>query len=423
MKNTILYIGNFTFPLGNAAGKRVYANGKLLKELGYEVVYIGVSKELKLLKPLKESKKEYDGFTYYEFPYPNKSLDWINYKKTFSSLIKFLTDEKLLGKLGMVIYYGSPSVSIFISKVIKYCKRQEINVVADCVDWLTTKTNNPIFDIVKWADNTYQKAYLNKKADGVIAISSYLSNYYKKYGCKTVIIPPLSPVKYKMIEKSSINSDRKILSYAGLPFRKGQPVTNLNTLKDRIDKTIILLHQAKRNGCKFTFNIYGFTKDEYLQAIPDQKLYVNQLDDYIIFHGPKPNNEVVENIIKSDFTILIRDFNRDTSAGFPTKVSESISCGTPVITTKTSDLQEYIVEGENGFFVNTEIDNAALKIQEILSMNMNEIKVMKKKCLTFKGFQYENHIEKVDEFLGGVLNEKAYQYGYIQKQRKDKTTK
>lgn len=32
MKKTVLYIGNFSFPLGNAAGKRVYANGKMLKE-------------------------------------------------------------------------------------------------------------------------------------------------------------------------------------------------------------------------------------------------------------------------------------------------------------------------------------------------------------------------------------------------------
>ncbi len=36
MKN-VLYIGNFSFPFGNAAGKRVYANGKILKELGYDV--------------------------------------------------------------------------------------------------------------------------------------------------------------------------------------------------------------------------------------------------------------------------------------------------------------------------------------------------------------------------------------------------
>jgi hypothetical protein len=34
---TILYIGNFSFPFGNAADKRVYANGKIFKELGYKV--------------------------------------------------------------------------------------------------------------------------------------------------------------------------------------------------------------------------------------------------------------------------------------------------------------------------------------------------------------------------------------------------
>ena len=53
-KKTVLYIGNFSFPLGITAGKRVYTNGKILKELGYEVNFIGMDKEVSHLELLKK---------------------------------------------------------------------------------------------------------------------------------------------------------------------------------------------------------------------------------------------------------------------------------------------------------------------------------------------------------------------------------
>jgi glycosyltransferase involved in cell wall biosynthesis len=404
MKNTVLYIGNFSFPLGNAAGKRVYANGKILKELGYEVNFIGMSKEISNLQTLEVTKNEHEGFVYYNLPYPNKSIDWVNYKNIFTDLVKFLTDTKIIDDLALVIYYGSPTLSVFNTKLIKFCRKHDIKVVADCVDWLTIRTNNPLFDIIKWADNTYQKAYANKKADGIIAISSYLDDYYRKFGCKTVIVPPLSPVNYKIPDVTLINGNKKTITYAGLPFRIGQQLIDCKTLKDRIDKTIILLHYAMKDGCNFVFNIYGFTKEEYLQAIPEQKVYVDELKENIVFHGLKLNSEVVESIINTDFTILIRDINRDTTAGFPTKVSESISCGTPVITTKTSDLENYIIEGENGFFIDIEDEkNSVRLLEKILKLDKEEIKKMKRNCIESKAFHYENYAKKLDEFLIKVM--------------------
>lgn len=400
MKNTVLYIGNFSFPLGNAAGKRVYANGKMLKELGYEVLFIGMSKENVAIKSLKTTKKEYEGFTYYNFSYPNTSIDWVNYKKTFCELRRFLEEEEIINDLFLVIYYGSPAISLFNIRLIRFCREKKVKVIADCVDWLTTKTRNPLFDIIKWLDNTYQKSYANKKTDGVIAISSYLSNYYEKAGNMTVIIPPLSPIDYHISELNINRSYEKIITYAGLPFRKGQIVTDCNSLKDRIDKTIILLHEAKKRNCKFVLNIYGFTKGEYLHAIPEQKKYVEDLGTHIVFHGNKSNEEVVESVKNSDFTILIRDINRDTTAGFPTKVSESISCGTPVITTKTSDLEKYIIDGKNGFFINIDDkEKALLYLKKILEMNKEEIKLMKKNCVESQLFYYRNYIKHIKDFL------------------------
>ncbi len=400
MKKTVLYIGNFSFPLGNAAGKRVYANGKILKELGYKVIFIGMSKELDKFTLLKNTQNEYDGFTYYNFSYPTRSIDWINYKTTFYSLIKFLIESKIIDDLSLVIYYGSPTLSLFNTKLISFCRKKDIKVVADCVDWLTTKTNNLLFDFVKWADNTYQKSYANKKTDGVITISKYLSNYYSKKGCKTVVIPPLSPINYEFTESARVNQDVKIITYAGIPFRKGEQVKDCNFLKDRIDKTIKLLYEVKKEGYQFIFNVFGFTKEEYLQAIPEQKQYLDELEGIVVFHGLKPNSEVIESIINSQFTILIRDANRDTTAGFPTKVSESLSCGTPVITTKTSDLVDYIIEGKNGFFLNIDDEEINIKkIKHILNKEIEEINKIKEYCNENNVFYFNKFEMKLEKFL------------------------
>ncbi|EKD94367.1 MAG: glycosyl transferase group 1, partial [uncultured bacterium] len=364
---TIIYIGNFSFPFGNASGKRVYANGQVLRTLGYKVLFIGVDNKVTQKSEIRDTEDEHDGFKYYNLPYPQNYIDWINYKNAYIKLITFIKQERLLDNLEFVILYGSPSLSLFNTKVHKFCKHNNIKVLTDCVDWLTTKTKNPIFNLIKWVDNTYQKAYVNNKVDGVIVISKYLEEYYKKFGKKTIIVPPLSPIEFKFAELGDNLDTMKVITYAGQPFRIGKRITDLNTLKDRIDKTIVLLIRAKEKGCEFIFNIYGFTKDEYLVAIPSQTDCIEKLGDSVFFHGLKSNEEVVKVILLSDFTILIRDINRDTAAGFPTKVSESISCGTPVITTKTSDLEKYIKEGYNGFFLDAKNEkNSISELVDIL---------------------------------------------------------
>jgi len=402
-KGKIVYIGNFSFPLGNASGKRVYANGKIFRELGYEVIFIGVDKDVGFTTKIENTKNVYDDFEYYNLPYPQSGKQWFKYSYIFKVVRSFFQNKLELKKSDIVILYGSPTLSTFNTKLIKFCKKHKIATISDCVDWLASKTNNPVFNIIKWVDNTYQKAYANKKTDGVVTISRFLSDYYEKSGCKTVIIPPLSPIKYSK-DDFILNSDKKIkICYAGLPFRKGMEIKDPKTLKDRIDLTIDLFLHAKENGCDFVFNIFGFTKEELIKALPSYKKKIAELSENIIFHGSKPNEEVTKEIMYSDFTILIRDDKRETKAGFPTKVSESISCGTPVITTKTSDLEDYIIEGKNGFFINIEpFEYSKDEFLEIMKMDKKRIFEMKMECVDSGAFYYEKYTDKILSFINNL---------------------
>lgn len=403
-KRTILYVGNFSFPYGNAAGQRVYANGKLLRELGYEVLFMGTNKDVGGRGQIASTGKEFDGFAYYNFPYPSGNLDWLKYRSAFGGLLGFLSAKNLTKSLCLVIYYGSPSLSLFDTELVRYCRAHKIKVVADCADWLFARTDNPLFDVVKWVDTTYQIAYANRRADGVIAISTYLADYYATHGLLTVTIPPLSLIECPFQESDHVVKARPVITYAGSPFRRNQQVRDCSSLKDRIDKTISLLCKARQSGCEFTFNIYGFTKEEYLQAIPSQWEYVEQLGSDIVFHGHRPNEEVTEAVANSDFTILLRDVNRGTTAGFPTKVSESISCGTPVITTKTSDLEHYVVEGKSGYFLDlTDEARAVKRLQMILALTADEVLLMKTYCRSANPFYYRKFAGILGEFVNRVI--------------------
>jgi glycosyltransferase involved in cell wall biosynthesis len=401
-KNMVLYIGNFSFPFGNAAGKRVYGNGRLFRELGYEVIFVGVSQDENLPKEIDKTREEYDGFTYYNFPYPKGSKDWLKYGQVYRALVDFINSNKLYNKIELVIYYGSPSLSLFVAKLLKYCKRNNIKIAADCVDWLTPKSSNLIFNIMKWIDNTYQKAYLNGKSDGVIAISSYLSNYYRKNGRLTVIIPPLS-IDHGPIGNSYNQNGYKIISYAGAPFKKGILIKNCNNLKDRIDKIIELFCDLKKCSNNFILNIYGFTRDEYLQSIPSQRPFVENLGSNIVFHGYMQNTEIIPKINKSDFTILLRDVNRDTTAGFPTKVSESISSGTPVITNMTSDIDRYIIEGRNGFYLSMQdLSSSLSKLKRIICLTEIDMKKLRQNNIEDAPFYYKKYVKAMKEFLATI---------------------
>jgi glycosyltransferase involved in cell wall biosynthesis len=93
--------------------------------------------------------------------------------------------------------------------------------------------------------------------------------------------------------------------------------------------------------------------------------------------GCKPNTEALKIVKRSDFSIFLRDNNLVCTAGFPTKFSESIACGTPVLTNLSSDLGKYLIEGKNGYIMDiSSEDKLDESIIRAFSTPMNELKKM-----------------------------------------------
>lgn len=395
MKKKIFYLGNFSFPYGNASGARVLGNGFLFKEIGYEVLYVGVDSNINSALNLEGTLKEYKGFKYYNLPYPIGINGWLSYRERFFEVKELLEKHSP----DIVILYGSPTLSIFGKLILNWSRKNKIICLTDCVDWLSSGTGSFIHRTVKLLDNSYQKQILNAQTDGVITISSYLSDYYKNRKQKTVIIPPLiDPAKYKNLDFQRDKDNKIKLIYVGQPFATDGRKVKEKSFKDRLDKVINILFLLQ--DFDFVFNIYGINKIEYLRIIPEQEEKLEKLEERVIFHGKIKNEDVIKKIAESHFTIFFREKNRMTSAGFPTKFVETVSCGTPIITTNTSDLEDYIQEGENGFFIDLGDQEKALKKMEfIFKLDMVYIYNMKKTSKMLKTFEYKNFIGKLKPFM------------------------
>jgi glycosyltransferase involved in cell wall biosynthesis len=403
IKKTIIYTGGFELPDKNAAAQRVLANAKIFRELGFNVVLIGIDKTLPPYNHIKDTKSSVQGFESWSIPYPANKKSWLKHI-TSNEHIEYLVEHYYKEDLYGVICYNYPAIALY--KVKKMCSKQNILFIPDATEWYESNGGGTLFNTIKWLDTSMRMRFIHPKADGVISTSKYLTNFYKKRNCLTVELPTLYDVKsFPHINPTEIQSDIIKLMYAGSAFNLDRIDKDRTTIKDRLDKIIVMLHNVYQQQANFTFDIYGLTQENYVSVFPEHTSILDELSNIITFHGRKPHAEIVDTIQQSDFTIFLRDIVRVIEAGFPSKFSESISYGTPVISNMISNIEDYAVEGKNSYIIGLEDEKKQVKkMIQILNLNREERQSMKRYCLKNKIFDYREYINSVEIFLQKIEN-------------------
>ncbi len=345
-KKVVLYVGGFRLPDQNAAAHRVINNGKLLRNAGYEVVYLGIGDS--------REKAEHYGFDCWAMPYTTKRLYSI---ARFREIYRHYA-----GRVAAVIAYNYPAIALW--RLLRFSRRHGIRIVADCTEWYGVQGERFVQSMIKGLDSFLRMRVIQPRLDGLIAISSYLRGYYEKK-LPTLQLPPLvdlhDPIWHQ--EKMPQGEDAPIrLVFAGTVGRKKDALTEL---VDAVLKDV--------SGVEL--QIIGMEKADFLRLHP---AYLDQLERPacpVYFLGRKSHRETIGYVCAADFTIFSRKNNLVNTAGFPTKFAESISCGIPVITTNTSDLAAYLHHGENGFFM--DMDHPAQSVKAYLSSDPDLLRSMK----------------------------------------------
>lgn len=357
----VLYIGNFRLPDQNAAAHRVLNMGKSLRDLGFNVVYFGVGKRADPYTPLYA-----EGFRYYNV-FSIRQRDFFREVFCISHIKQYIESNR---HVRMVIAYNYPSIAL--GRLVRYCRKRGICIIADCTEWYNGRGINPLKGLLMGADSALRMRVVHKRMDGIITISSYLHQYYSRW-LPALIVPPTVDLSDEKFKQQPKNHSCTVIVYSGNPSASKESLNRaVECVAGMADRSIEL-------------HIIGVTKEQYMRIYGDVPEARN-----VVFFGYLSHRESLSEVASSDYALIVRPNNRVTKAGFPTKFAEAISCGTPVIATRTSDLEKYLTGDTNGFLVepsglNTLFDQicSGVKTPEV------------KRSL----FHYENYTKKIGDFL------------------------
>lgn len=387
----ILYVGNFRLPRYDAAAARVVTIGKALCESGHRVSFISWGGKY------NEYDRSSDG-DYYISKMPYIVTNEIDGKSFLEKLgqkihrgnktLKII--KKLYVKPDAIITYNTPYG--FNKKLFKYCRKRNISLIADITEWYDDNE----LKLLDRIPNKLNMTKFYKSISNIVSISSYLKNYYNEIN--SIVIPALvdhNDAKWHNQNTFKLDSFEGItLIYAGNPAKK-----------DKLHVAVAATQTLINQGAKVRFIIAGCERKKYLKVFsmlyPDLTLSSN-----IIFLGRIDQEKIPALYGEADFMVLLREDNRKSEAGFPTKFTESMMSGTPVICNLTSDLGDYLIDGYNGFIVEDDSLESCLEVLKAKVLNLSPEKIKKMKYNAretgIRKLDYRNYTVKLNYFINNL---------------------
>lgn len=185
-------------------------------------------------------------------------------------------------------------------------------------------------------------------ARGVIAISTSISDFYKKRGMRNeniFLLPILVDVKNYKKQSDDIVPNLKGVSYflnSGT-FSAKDGVTYLLQAFAQIAREFPDVHLA------FTGNISEQIRRELFRVLPDETTRQR-----ICFVGFLRREELAWAYQNANALLSCRPSNAFANYGLPTKLAEYLASGTAVIATRVGDVERYLTDSENAYLAQPE---------------------------------------------------------------------
>lgn len=389
-KKTIIYIGGFELPDKNAAALRVISNSKIFQNFNYKVILIGVDRNLKKEDGLTKNNIVTEGIESYAIAYPKNIKEWLGYLLGNSEIKNFLSSVK--DKVESIILYNYPFPASLIFSLI--LKKYGVKCIFDITEWPCSKGRGKLNSLIKWLDTILRIKISPYFASAIMTTSSYMSERYEKRGLAVLDLPTLYDTKLFQEPSYTVNKIVKFI-YIGNPFNSVIAGNDRNTVKERLDKVILSLLDFNDNY-QYELNIFGVTQSEYVSVYPEHECILNHNNDTIIFHGKKENRYIKEQLMTADFSIFFRDDTRVNKAGFPSKFSESVSSGIPIICSNIASLKKH--ENIKGVFLASN-GNEIKMIQSCIDISKDDLNELKKTLYHSKYFDYRQYEKQVECFF------------------------
>ena len=246
------------------------------------------------------------------------------------------------------------------------------------------------------ADGALRMRYLYARTSYVIAISSYLANFYRTKGCSVIRVPPLVDLTEPKWQTTPSQSPGLLrLVYAGTPGKKD--------LLANIIHGLTLLGNYQQH---VQLQLIGVTLDQVTAMLGVTSISRPLAANTIVCRGRVPQACVPQMLAACDYSVLLRPHRRYAEAGFPTKIVESLSAGLPVIANMTSDLSEYLQDLDQGVVVRGYSPGAFAKaVERVLTLPGEQHRRMREraKARAMASFDYRAYATEIGQFVSEAI--------------------
>lgn len=401
---TIVYIGGFALPDRNAAAQRVLNNARIFRALGYHVVLVGISHDRPYDRALHRADAGRTDIDAWEIGYPASQRQWLDMIRADWPLHQ-LADRGIVSPADVtaVICYNHPAAAQW--RIARCARGWGARAIADCTEWYAPRAWTGPANIVKNVDVLARMHWVNRRMDGLITISPYLTDHYRSAALPIVEIPTL-------IERAEGLPPSLPAAPAPLPLFAiasgfGADM-GADEIHDRIDWIIDLLDGVAQGGGRFILRIAGVDAARFTEVFPGLRPALARLEGQVEFLGRQPRAAVINLSQQAAFAFVLRKETRVTLAGFPTKYSEAVTFGTPVIINALPSVRAYHVEGKTGFTLDlTDRETAVDRLSNILVMDVDALMDMKRYCRASGAFTAKAFEQPVADFLLAVARKET----------------
>lgn len=384
MKKAVIITEN-KYPCGDAGAVRQHAFAKMFEGLGYEVVVLGYG------TPTNGKLLEFDGVKYVSF---RPDSDNILIRSISRALIGFRVLRFLKKNCSDASVIMVVDTLPYAFKLIKkFSDKRGIPLIHDSVEWYSPEEYSNGEKNIQFRLKEKTNLSIIGKGWKVVAISRYLYNHFSERADRVIRIPVIMDIQ-KMPFSESNENKRSRFVYAGIPG-----------LKDHLREIVAgfcLLPEEQL--AQLELHIIGVSGQQLVESCGVSPDAFEILGEALKVYGRVTRDEAVAQVMGADYTVLLRSAElRYAKAGFPTKIVESLACGTPPMCNLSSDLGEYLVDGENSVIIEGEApEDVCNAVMKALAYKKEKSCLMRNNArrTAEENFDYRHYTEIFGEFLG-----------------------
>ena len=384
---------SFTFPDGDAATNRVYSYAKGFNENGIKVHVIcfksgysqfsnGISEGINYYHPFGQSERN-------NFFLVRRWFNFRKYLMTYSILKKINKKDKIIAVTFYTQQLWTLLFAYFLAKVLK------IKIILE-------RSEYPLRDyrakaIMHWHGDL-KLALETKVFDGIFCISNFIIGFYREKGFsqnKLFLVP------------STVDTERFSSSFnAPLPYQYIMYCGSLTILKDGVNILIESFAKIANNYPGINLVIVGRADCNEDDIIFKNMVKTLNIENRVIFTGKLPRTDIPAYLCNARILALARPDSLIADAGFPSKLTEYLATGIPVVVTAVGEIPLYLKDNENAFLCEPGSSDAFAENLEFVLGNYEFAEQVGKrgKELTATIFNYNFQAKRMIDFIANNLN-------------------